>query len=88
VPFHRICSVRDVLAVLIEAGCALRVARSVGYRGDPVFEHVEAARSTNPHTDLYVYVAESLAVGNVRRCWKRFIDLMIWLLAEDGENGG
>ncbi|GGV02705.1 hypothetical protein GCM10010211_82520 [Streptomyces albospinus] len=76
VEYSTICTVRDVLAVLVEAAPALALARRTGVE-DPDVRHVEAVRASNQRTDEYLKRAEAISCHPAARAWKEFTGLLL-----------
>lgn len=76
VEYRVICTVRDVLALLVEASPALALARRAGVE-DPDVLHVEATRTSNRRTDEYLRRAEAISRHPGERAWKGFTGLLL-----------
>ncbi|MEU3760067.1 hypothetical protein [Streptomyces albogriseolus] len=76
VEYPVICTVRDVLALLVEASPALASARRAGSE-DPDVLHIEEARTSNRRTDEYLRRAEAISHHPGERAWKDFTGLLL-----------
>jgi hypothetical protein len=76
VEYPVICTVRDVLALLVEASPALALARQAGIDNPDVL-HIEAIRTSNRRTDEYLKRAEAISRRPGERAWKGFTGLLL-----------
>ncbi|MFC7841637.1 hypothetical protein [Streptomyces sp. NPDC057382] len=76
VEYRVICTVRDVLALLVEASPALALARRAGLE-DPDALHIEATRASNRRTDEYLRRAEAISRHPGDLAWKDFTGLLL-----------
>ncbi len=76
VEYSTICTVRDVLAVLVEAAPTLALASRTGVE-DPDIRHIETVRASNPRTDEYLKRAEAISRHPPARAWKGFTGFLL-----------
>ncbi|MFE9139353.1 hypothetical protein [Streptomyces sp. NPDC007355] len=83
VEYSEICSIRDVLALLVEASPALALARRAGVE-DPNVRHIEAVRTLNRRTDEYLRRAEAISRYPAEQAWKGFTVLLLHVCSSPG----
>lgn len=83
VEYAQLCTIRDVLALLVEASPALALARRAGVE-DPDIRHVEAVRALNRRTDEYLRRAEAVSRYPAERAWKGFTGLLLHVCSSPG----
>lgn len=76
VEYPVICTVRDVLGLLVEAAPVLAVAQLAGVQ-DPDVLHIEEIRRSNRRTDEYLWRAEAISRQPGERAWKGFTGLLL-----------
>lgn len=76
VEYPVICTLRDVLALLVEATPALALARRAGVE-DPDVLHIEVTRTSNRRTDEYLRRAEAISRQPRERAWKDITGLLL-----------
>ncbi|MFD8992720.1 hypothetical protein ACFVZ4_32330 [Streptomyces goshikiensis] len=76
VEYSTICTVRNVLAVLVEASPTLALARIAGVE-DPDVRHIEKVRTSNQRTDEYLRRAEAISRTPPERVWQGFTSLLL-----------
>ncbi|MFG2402633.1 hypothetical protein [Streptomyces lydicus] len=83
VDFGTLCTVRNVLAVLVQSSLPLRLASRAGLE-DPALQHVERARAQSPRLRDYLDCAASVSRRPPAEAWKGFIPLLITICTEPG----
>ncbi|WP_326813438.1 hypothetical protein [Streptomyces sp. NBC_01763] len=74
--YSTICTVRHVLAVLVESALPLRLA----YRAclqDPALQHIEQVRTANPRVHHYLDCAEYISRRSPADAWESFTSLLL-----------
>lgn len=74
--YDTLCTVRHVLAVLVEAAPALRLACRAGLP-DPAVRHIEQVRASNPRVRHYLDCADSISRRSPADAWQGLIPLLI-----------
>ncbi|MFJ8955211.1 hypothetical protein ACIRO1_34475 [Streptomyces sp. NPDC102381] len=76
VDYGALCTVRDVLAVLVEFALPLRLASLAGLQ-DPALRHIERVRAGNPRVHHYLDCADLISHRPPAETWEELIPLLI-----------
>lgn len=74
--YDTLCTVRHVLAVLVESSLPLRLASRAGLQ-DPALRHIEQVRAGNPRVRHYLDCADSISRRPPADAWEKLIPLLI-----------
>ncbi|MFD5858745.1 hypothetical protein [Streptomyces chartreusis] len=82
--YDTLCTVRHVLAVLVESALPMRLACRAGLQ-DPALRHVERVRAGNPRVRHYLDCADSVSRRPSADAWEGLIPLLISICTTPGE---